>query len=317
MAHSNRQLPPPFSGKFFPLPVLRDSVMTIFTFPFPVGFQTQSDPETWKEFQNVVEENFFKRFRQAQMKLFREADIEMKEYSTYMFMSPYLNIYAYPQELDYDNIVPRREDCFAIDAFARVEPYEGTGNPLPEAFLNRAPGVGLVYFSLGSMGGADVELMKRITAWFPESKHKFVVVKGPRGDEYELEADNIYSGNFLPQPAILPHVDMVITHGGNNTTTETFFAGKPLIVLPLFADQYDNGRRVEECGFGMQFNPYHVTKEQFMGAIDKLLFDPDIKARLVKASLRMREDDRKIQLASRLEQLAYSNSLSIAFNQGS
>ena len=86
---------------------------------------------------------------------------------------------------------------------------------------------------------------------------------GPQAGQIELP-DNIYGEEFLPQPSILPLVDAVITHGGNNTTTECFFFGKPMLVLPLFWDQHDNAQRVAELDFGHRLTPYGFTDAEFL-----------------------------------------------------
>src|SRR5204863_10041063 len=89
------------------------------------------------------------------------------------------------------------------------------------------PGEGaLIYVSLGSLGSADVELMNRLVGALAETPHRYVVSKGPQHELIEL-APNMTGAAFLPQPAILPQVDLVITHGGNNTVTESIHFGKP------------------------------------------------------------------------------------------
>src|SRR5206468_9303396 len=115
----------------------------------------------------------------------------------------------------------------------------------------------LLYVSLGSLGSADVSLMERLVDLLSRSPHRFIVSKGPQHSEFDL-AENMWGAEFLPQPAILPHVDAVIAHGGNNTTTECFHFGKPMVALPLFWDQYDNAQRVDETGFGVRLATYVV-----------------------------------------------------------
>jgi UDP:flavonoid glycosyltransferase YjiC (YdhE family) len=92
---------------------------------------------------------------------------------------------------------------------------------------------------------------------------------------------------FLPQTSILPEVDLVITHGGNNTVTESLYFGKPMVVLPLFWDQYDNAQRIDETGYGVRLDTYDHEPAELTDAIDRLLADEDLRTRLGAISARL------------------------------
>jgi UDP:flavonoid glycosyltransferase YjiC (YdhE family) len=89
---------------------------------------------------------------------------------------------------------------------------------------------------------------------------------------------------FLPQTSVIPRADLVITHGGNNTTTECLHFGKPMVVLPLFWDQHDNAQRVDELGLGVRLDPYRFTDAQLHGALARLLGDTTLRDRLARAA---------------------------------
>jgi UDP:flavonoid glycosyltransferase YjiC (YdhE family) len=72
----------------------------------------------------------------------------------------------------------------------------------------------------------------------------------------------------------------VITHGGNNTTTEALHYGKPMILLPLFWDQYDNAQRMHELGFGIRLATYTFTDQQMHDALEKLLTDSALQNKM-------------------------------------
>jgi UDP:flavonoid glycosyltransferase YjiC (YdhE family) len=132
-----------------------------------------------------------------------------------------------------------------------------------------------------------------------------IVSMGPQHDQLRL-ADKMVGEEFLPQTSILPLVDLVITHGGNNTVTECFWAGKPMVLLPLFWDQYDNAQRVHETGFGVRLDTYGHEPAQLTGAIDRLLADERLRERLADVSARLQARPGTELAADLIEQLATS-----------
>jgi MGT family glycosyltransferase len=196
-----------------------------------------------------------------------------------------LNLYVYPEIADYVDRRPLGPNWHRLDSSVREtdEPFE-----LPAEFRDRDGA--LVYFSLGSLGSADVELMQRVIDVLATTPHRFIVSKGPLHEEIKL-ADNMWGAEFLPQTSILPLVDLVITHGGNNTTTEALHFGKPMILLPLFWDQYDNAQRIHELGYGVRLSTYGFADAELTGALDRLLGDAELRAKLAAAGEEIRRRD--------------------------
>jgi len=83
----------------------------------------------------------------------------------------------------------------------------------------------------------------------------------------------------------------VITHGGNNTTTECLHFGKPMVLLALFWDQYDNAQRMDELGLGVRLDAYGFTDAQMRQAMDRLLADGGLRQRLARAGQAIRALD--------------------------
>lgn len=66
---------------------------------------------------------------------------------------------------------------------------------------------------------------------------------------------NAHVDPWVPQDRVRRHVAAVVCHGGSRTTIGALSAGVPLVVVPLFADQPVNARRVAEAGAGLVVAP--------------------------------------------------------------
>ena len=212
--------------------------------------------------------------------------------------SDWLNLYLYPREVDYPRSEPLASTWHNLESSVRSTDARWE----PPADVADDDG-SLIYLSLGSLGSADVPLMKSLVEILARTPHRYVVSMGPQHTEYEL-ADNMVGEEFLPQISVLPQVDLVITHGGNNTTTEALHFGKPMVLLPIFWDQHDNAQRIDETGFGVRLPTYSLGEGDLPGAIDRLLADQALHRRLAAVSERLLANPGNERAAALVEQVA-------------
>jgi MGT family glycosyltransferase len=213
--------------------------------------------------------------------------------------SPWLNLYIYPQAIDYERARRLGPHWQNLEACVRTT---DAAWDVPASLQDSDDP--LVYLSMGSLGSADVELMRKLIAELGDAPFRVVVSKGPQAKELEL-APNMNGAEFLPQTSILPKVDLVITHGGNNTVTESLYFGKPMVVLPIFWDQHDNAQRVDESGFGIRLDTYGHEAGEMTAAIERLLGDAALGERLGALSSHLHDARGAERAAERIEELAF------------
>jgi UDP:flavonoid glycosyltransferase YjiC (YdhE family) len=275
---------------------LRDPLIPPFSSGYPVD-----DRSDWPA--------FLAEYRRAHADMWADFDAFCRDHGAggladgelgpdFMHESPWLNLYSYPAEADYERANPLGPTWHRLDSTVRAPESDWQ----PPGHLADRPGA-LIYLSLGSLGSADVGLMQRLVDLLGGTNHRVIVSKGPLADQITLH-ENMTGEGFLPQPAILPLVDLVITHGGNNTVTEAFHHGKPMIVLPLFWDQVDNAQRVDETGFGRRFPAYDFEDGEFLGAIDSLLEDRALHDRMAAMSARIKGSSGTVRAADLIGQVA-------------
>ena len=87
--------------------------------------------------------------------------------------SPFANIYFYPEEIDFLDVITLPLKWYRFDGLIREsdEVFE-----IPEELRNK-PGK-LIYFSMGSFASIYSSIMKRLVDLLKDSLHRFIVSKG-------------------------------------------------------------------------------------------------------------------------------------------
>jgi UDP:flavonoid glycosyltransferase YjiC (YdhE family) len=122
-------------------------------------------------------------------------------------------------------------------------------------------------------------------------------------DAYTDVPDNVILDKWFPQPSVIPQVDAVIHHGGNNTFTECLYFAKPALIMPYVWDGHDNATRVQETGHGLKMHRANWTDEELGKALDTLLHDTAMAAKLEQASAMMKASPGPAKAADLLDKL--------------
>ena len=198
--------------------------------------------------------------------------------------SPHLNLLLYPDPVKFSRSSPLDPKIFRYleGCVRKEEPYD-----LPDfPGFEDSP---LVYVSFGSLGAGDVDLLKRVIDALANSNYRALVNVGDYKDQYDEIPPNVRIDSWYPQPSVIPQVDVVIHHGGNNTFTECLYFGKPAIIMSYVWDGHDNGTRVQETGHGFKMPRYEWSESELLGRIGECVSDSAMKDKLKSTSKHMRQ----------------------------
>lgn len=224
---------------------------------------------------------------------------EALPFPQFVLPSPYLNLLLYPRPLRFVRRHPLDAERFVyLDGCVRreSEPYE-----LPR-FEGREQQP-LVYLSFGSLGVADVDLIQRMIEVLWRAPYRVLVNVGAYLDRYGAPPENVRLASWFRQAALMPHCDVVIQHGGNNSLMETLFHGKAPLVMPFVWDGHDNAQRVNDTGHGIGMHRYEWSDAELIANIERLLTDEAIHARLRETSAWMQAHDGRALAAQRIDAL--------------
>ncbi len=141
-----------------------------------------------------------------------------------------------------------------------------------------------IYVSLGTVFNNKPNVFRKIMSALNYPEYQVIVSAGGAFDKL-MQGSNPNNAMIfpsVPQVDLLPHIDLVIGHGGNNTTNETLAAGKPLIIMPVGGEQGDNASRIEYLGAGLRVDINNFDERELKNKVDKIRTTQDFKNRVLE-----------------------------------
>ncbi|XP_074599745.1 putative UDP-glucosyltransferase YojK [Brevipalpus obovatus] len=273
--------------------------------PAFAGFSTKlKDPVLFEDYYRAYREawsGFTKQLKDWYISCGKDEWAEEFDPARLVDCSADLGFYHYAYDMDYHEFGSTYPNWYRVDCCVRESNKKFE---IPSKLQNLSGK--LIFFSMGSLASMDHDIMKMLLKVLSKSPHRFIVSTGACGDELELY-DNMWGEPYVDQIAILQTVDLVITHGGNNTVMETLYYAQPMIVIPYFFDQLDNAQRVEEKQVGRRINIWDFDEEKLLNTIEEVLNDNQMRENVKRISENMKKSTSREEAAKKIEDLVNSN----------
>jgi UDP:flavonoid glycosyltransferase YjiC (YdhE family) len=236
-------------------------------YAWPAGLQPdEAEIKALTALADVVDEHFTHIFNQSLQQLNPKRPLVE---SAFRLCSPLTVLFNYP---DFGHLHQGAEGPQKVFMGACFEQQ-----PLSAEWLRRLDhhrGRFKILISLGTFLSARDDVLRRLIVGlsrrFPQS-----VIYAAAGASMEalthLQSAQVVLSEFLPQTGLLPHMDLVIHHGGNNSFTETLYYGKPAVILPFSSDQFAVAHDAEAFGLGIILDPNRFSDEQLESAVHRVL----------------------------------------------
>jgi UDP:flavonoid glycosyltransferase YjiC (YdhE family) len=188
-------------------------------------------------------------------------------------LSRYLVLSPFPETLrDPRNPAPRRAHGIRI---VDVDRTSRAVRPRPD-WATVIEGAPSIYFTLGTVFNHESgDLFPRVLAGLRGLPINLLVTVGREIDPATLgpQPANVRIERFVAQAAVLPHVDLVISHGGSGSVLGALAHGRPMVVLPIGADQPLNAERIGALGVGRSLDAVEATPDDVRQTASSVLAD--------------------------------------------
>ena len=173
---------------------------------------------------------------------------------------------------------PFHDDDYGGDADAdRLQPFLAEG-PAPLVFTLGSSAV----MSAGNFYAQAVEATKRL-------RQRAVLVVGDVDVPDRLPPEVLAIRSTAVQP-LFDAAAVIVHAGGIGSVGQALRAGRPQLVVPFAADQFDNALRVQRTGVGLRLDRSRCSVSRIADAIERLLTDGSARSGIATAAAEVGSD---------------------------